>query len=83
MKKLILYSAFAITLFGCSPDDSGTENDTSNDCRCGVITYVNYVDLPSGETATTIKVRNNCSGQISTIGLSGHVGAIGEQYCGN
>jgi len=82
MKKLILYSAFAITLFGCSPDDSETP-DTSNNCDCGVITEVLRLTLPTGELVTTLKVKNNCTEQISTIGLSGHVGIIGEQYCSN
>lgn len=81
MKKLISISALTLLFFGCTPSDDS--QDTSNDCNCGVITYVRYITLPSGQTSTTIKVRNNCTDNVSTIGLSGHIGAVGQQYCNN
>jgi len=82
MKKLILTSALVLAFLGCSPEDS-SENDTSNNCNCGVIVSVSRLTLPSGELTTTLRIRNNCTDQISTIGLSGHVGVVGEQYCNN
>jgi len=81
MKKLILTSALVLAFFGCSPEDA--EIDTSNNCNCGVITEVSRLTLPSGELVTTLRIRNNCTDQISTIGLNGHVGVVGEQYCNN
>jgi len=79
MKKLLLTSMFALVIFGCTPEDS----DTSNDCNCGEIVNASHITLPNGTLTTTLTVRNNCSGQISTIGLSGHRYSEGQQYCNN
>lgn len=80
MKKLFLISALTLMFFGCTPDE---ENDTSDDCNCGVIENANHITLPNGNLTTTLTVRNNCSGQIEMIGLSGHHYSAGQQYCNN
>jgi len=80
MKKLLFTSMFALAILGCSPDE---ENDTSNDCDCGVVLTANHITLPNGTLTTTLTVENNCSGQIRTIGLSGHQYSVGQQYCNN
>jgi hypothetical protein len=77
MKKLLLILALAF--FGCTPE----ENDTSNDCNCGEILNASHITLPNGNLTTTLTVENNCSGQITTIGLSGHRYSTGQQYCNN
>lgn len=79
MKKLILIGAISLNFLGCSSES----NDTTSDCNCGEITQAQHITLPSGEHVTTLHVKNNCSGQTSTIGLNGTVGNVGEQYCGN
>ena len=79
MKKLFLISALALSVFGCAPE----ERDTSNDCNCGEVIQALHLTLPTGEKVTTLQVRNNCSGQVTTIGLSGHRYAVGQQYCNN
>ncbi len=80
MKKLLFTSMIALAFFGCTPDD---QNDTSNDCDCGVVLTAEYITLPNGYQTTTLTVENNCSGQIRTIGLSGHQYSVGDQYCNN
>jgi len=79
MKKLLLMSAIVLASFGCTPE----ENDTSDNCNCGEIINASHITLPGGGLTTTLTVRNNCSGQITTIGLSGHQYSEGQQYCNN
>jgi hypothetical protein len=79
MKKLILISALAMALIGCSADSG---SDTSSSCNCGVIVEATHLNLTNGQF-TTLKVKNNCSGHISTVGLSGYIGEVGQQYCNN
>lgn len=75
MKKL-LFLALALGIMSCSTDE---ENINQPDCGCGVIIEKNY--FSGVANFTILKVKNNCTGQITTIELDGNVGTLNGQYC--
>lgn len=77
MKKLILISALAMALIGCSADSNSSEQ---LDCNCGkVIECANYYvpNMPF----TVIKVQNNCTNVVKSITVLGTQQLLNTQFC--
>ena len=76
IKALLMISLF--TLIGCSKDSVAVVPVT--DCNCGVITEKTVFNLPTS-SFTNLKVKNNCTDEVSLITVDGNQGAVGEQWC--
>ena len=72
-KLLLLLSLCAI---GC------TSNETETNCKCGTITEKVYVPpFASAPDFTVLKVKNDCSGEVTTISLDGNQGELNGKWC--
>lgn len=67
MKKLLLLTS--LLLIACSQDKPN--------CNCGTITAAYY---HQSYNLTTISIRNNCTGAIKELDVTGHY-AINQEYC--
>lgn len=80
MKKLILSALLFSALTSCSTDDNSSSNSTNNDCNCGQVVQCTSFNMPTS-SFTVLKVKNNCTGELTTVNIPGTHQLLNTQYC--
>jgi hypothetical protein len=80
MKKLLLLSSVLLFSLAATCEPEPIEETNPLDCNCGIVIEKTYYNIPNN-SFTLIKVKNDCSQEVTTYNLVGNQGTLNEKYC--
>lgn len=76
-KILIIFTILFSLGASCEPDELPQQQ---LDCSCGVIIQKDFFQMPTS-SFTLLKIKNNCTNEITQIQVSGNQGSLNSEWC--